>query len=97
MATNKPETSGPAFGRSDKPYVPGKDAPKTTGVSLPNIPQKPTALAEPDLMATDDGSDAEVHPEHIAGKLAVKHFEAKTSAEIAAGEKALERHPHRHK
>lgn len=89
MATNKPETSGPAFGRSPTPYKPGQ----TTPVSMPNMPPKPTTPAVTSVV--EDG--VEPHPEHVAGAKAIDLFSAKTNAEMEAGAKAVAKHPHRFK
>jgi hypothetical protein len=95
MAINKPETSGPAFGKSSKPYKPEtlkSPAPATTEVKLPGVPPMPP----PDPVVLDE-PDLEPHPEHIAGQKAVEHFAAKKQAEFEAGQKAVARHPHRFK
>lgn len=172
MANNKPETPGPAFGRSSKPYAPGEKpgvnatgpgpnmesvpTPRNTAVDLatqpdpitgeattpggrrlqsPGAPNKGRAGMPPDPVpnphipsstaipilgpnglpmttssipevdpeaeaAADkivDELEDEPHPEHVAGKVAVKQVEARKNAEHEAGKKAMERHPHRNR
>jgi len=92
MATNKPGESGPAFPKSPKPVTP-----EMTEVVMPNIPPKPMTPSEQraDDRAEEMVDPKEPHPEHVAGKVAVKQFEARTEAEQETGKKAVEKHPHR--
>lgn len=167
MANNKPETPGPAFGRSSKPYNPEEKPgvnvtgpgpnmeavptarntavdpatqpdPVTGGATTPmgkklqppgapnknregmppdpipnpHIPNNIAGLGIPPVGRVMDEDDLnaeaaadeivadiadEPHPEHVAGKVAVKQVEARKNAEHEAGKKAMERHPHRNR
>lgn len=88
------------------PHIPESDLHSTTNVNIPGMTGAPGET--PDLDADDPlaaeaadqiikDEEDEPHPEHVAGKVAVKHFEEKRAAELEAGQAAMRKHPHRFK